>query len=207
MWRITPSAGKKDSFLNSYGIVPLKPKPKLRKKPAEVEFVEKIPDIKASFDREGDDLYIRIIGEGVATINFLMDVDDNLRTSGLAASEIVIDTDDQPLTLKRSLENRTVRSRGGSGDRTFLTGLEQEKVRGSGEFTGGKKYRVKILGGSSTSGFKTIDKTVIGIDDDISNGFDENIGFRVTSINPKPITVHIEVKVKEPKNDINNAEV
>lgn len=205
LWRITPSAGKKDAFLNSHGIVPFKPKQKLRSKPVEVELVDEIPDIKASFDRDGDNLYLNVIGDGEATINFLMDVDDNLRTSGLAASEIVIDTDDQPLTLKRSIENRTVVNR--AGESTFLTGLEREKIRGSGEFTGGKKYLVKILGGSSTSGFKTIDKTVIGIDDDIGNGFDENIGFRVTSINPKPIKVPVEVKIKEPKNTINDAEI
>ena len=205
LWRIPPSSGKKDAFLNSYGIVPFKPKPKLKSKSADVQFVEEIPNIKALFDRDGDNLYIKVIGDGNATINFLMDVDDNLRTSGLAASEIVIDTDNQPLILKRNLENRTVRGRG--GDRTFLTGLEQEKVRGSGEFTGGKKYLVKILGGSSTSGFKTIDKTVIGIDDDIDNGFDENIGFKITSINSKPIKVPVEVKTKESKNTINDAEI
>ena len=32
LWRITPSAGKKDAFLNSYGIVPFAPKPKLKSK-------------------------------------------------------------------------------------------------------------------------------------------------------------------------------
>jgi len=203
LWRIPPSSGKKDAFLNSYGIVPFKPKLKLKSKSLETEFVEEIPDIKASFDRDGDKLYLKIVGEGEATINFLMDVDDSLTTSGLAASEITIDTDDQPLSLKRSVENRTVGGRG--GERTFLTGLEREKIRGSGEFTGGKKYLVKILGGSSTSGFKTIDKTTIGIDDDIDGGFDENIGFKITSINPKPIKVPVEVKIKEPT--INDAEI
>ena len=204
LWRIPPSSGKKDAFLNSYGIVPFKPKIELKSKSADVEFAEEIPNIKSFlFDRDGDKLYLKLTGDGTATINFLLDVDDNLRTSGLAASEIVIDTNDQPLTLKRSLENLTVRGRG--GDRTFLTGLEKEKVRGSGEFTGGKKYLVKILGGSSTSGFKTIDKTTVGIDDDIDNGFDENIGFKITSINPKPIKVPVEVKIKEPT--INDAEI
>ena len=203
LWRITPSAGKKDAFLNSYGIVPFAPKLKLKSKSVEVELVDEIPDIKASFDRDGDDLYLNVIGDGEATINFLMDVDDNLVTSGLAASEIRIDTVDQPLTLKRT------------------PGKEKETIRGSAEFVGGKKYQIKIIGGSPTSGFKTIDKTTIGIDDDIIRrinfgrsttlreveDFDENIGFKITSINPKPIKVPVEVKIKEPKNDINDAEI
>ena len=46
---------------------------------------------------------------------------------------------------------------------------EKEKIKGSGIFTAGRKYRVKVIGGSSTSGFKPIDKTTIGFDDDISN--------------------------------------
>ena len=157
----------------------------------------KIPNIKAAFERDGDELYLRVIGDGEATINFSMDVDDNLITSGLAASEIRIDTMDQSLTLKRT------------------PGKEREVIRGSAQFVGGKKYLIKIIGGSPTSGFKTIDKTTVGIDDDIMStillgrgrnsqveDFDENIAFKITSVNPKSVKIPVDIQLKQKKEEV-----
>ena len=48
-----------------------------------------------------DQTYFEIVpGVGEVEIDFLMDV-DIIKTSGLAASEIRIETDTQPLILKR----------------------------------------------------------------------------------------------------------
>ena len=104
LWRIPASSGKKDAFLNSYGIVPFKPKLELKSKSADVKFTEEIPDIKAFFDRDGDNLYLKVTGDGTATINFLLDVDDNqFDDDGLFAKEITIKTDDTDLKLKENL--------------------------------------------------------------------------------------------------------
>ena len=62
-----------------------------------------------------------------------------------------------------------------------------------------------MIGGNPKTGFKPIDKTTIGFDDDITNGYNENGLLNITSINPKPIKVPVEVKVKEPT--INDAEI
>ena len=186
LYKIKPGAGKKNEFANKYGVQPFKRKPPKEKKPKPKptptpEPVQELEKIRASFERSDDKLYLNVTGDGSAKINFEMDVDDNVITSGLAASEIVIDNDNQPLILKRRPDK------------------EREIIRGGAEFSGGKKYLIKILGGSSTSGFKTIDKTTIGIDDDIMStvlsgnsgrgisapveDYDENIGFKITSIN------------------------
>ena len=185
LYKIKPGAGKKNEFANKYGVQPFKKKPPKDKEPKSIsEPVQELEKIRASFDRSGDKLYLKVTGDGRAKINFEMDVDDNLITSGLAASEIRIDTDNQPLILKRDVKALSFTTGRGlnATESTFYSGKEREVIRGSGEFVGGKKYLIKILGGSSTSGFKTIDKETIGIDDDIGNGYDENIGFKITSI-------------------------
>ena len=178
LWRTDGESGEGDlsDFFNRYGVRPYK-KVKTRTKDVKNK-------VTASFDKDGSDLFLKLSGDGEVEIDFLMDVDDNLITAGLAASEIRIDTDTQPLILRRDL---TLKSRstgsGGSGPiETYYIGKDKEKVRGKGEFTGGKKYRIKTIGGSSDSGFKTIDKTTVGFDDNLSNGYDENIGLKITNI-------------------------
>ena len=210
LWRIPPSSGKKDAFLNSYGIVPFKPKIELKSKSADVKFTEEIPDIKAFFDRDGDNLYLKVTGDGTATINFLLDVDDNqFDDDGLFAKEITIKTDDTDLKLTRSSIQRYTGlppdGRYGRTRRSISRIQEKEKIRGSGTFTGGKTYSIKVIGGNPKTGFKPIDKTTVGFDDDITNGYNENGLLNITSINPKPIKVPVEVKVKEPT--INDAEI
>ena len=208
LWRIPPSSGKKDAFLNSYGIVPFKPKLELKSKSADVKFTEEIPDIKAFFDRDGDNLYLKVTGDGTATINFLLKVDDNqFDDDGLFAKEITIKTDDTDLKLKRESFRRFNGGRAAVNGRPAYTDIvkEKEKIRGSGTFTGGKTYSIKVIGGNPKTGFKPIDKTTVGFDDDITNGYNENGLLNITSINPKPIKVPVEVKIKEPT--INDAEI
>ena len=78
---------------------------------------------------------------------------------------------------------------------------EKETIKGSGEFTAGKEYKVVSIGGSKTSGFRPVDNTVV-FDDDITNGLDNNgelfVDY-VRSINPPK-----SQPPKSPKNGRNN---
>ena len=63
-----------------------------------------------------------------------------------------------------------------------MSGKEKEFITGSGTFTGGGTYLIRVIGGSPTSGFQPIDKTTVGFDDDINNGYDENGLLRITNV-------------------------
>ena len=128
LWRIPPSSGKKDAFLNSHGIVPFKPKLELKSKSADVKFTEEIPDIKVLFNRDGDNLYLKVTGDGTATINFLIKVDDNqFDSDGLFAKEIVIKTDDTDLKLKEKSFRRFNGGRSAVNGRSVYTDIVKEK--------------------------------------------------------------------------------
>ena len=83
-----------------------------------------------------------------------------------------------------------------------LVGKEKEKIKGSGEFTAGKEYKVIASGGSSTSGFKTVDNTIV-FDDDFRNGWDKNAGLEIDYI--RPINPPKSAPPKPPKNGRNNS--
>ena len=79
-------------------------------------------------------------GDGTATINFLLKVDDNqFDDDGLFAKEITIKTDDADLKLKRSSIQRYTGlppdGRYGRTRRSVSRIQEKEKIRGSGTFT------------------------------------------------------------------------
>ena len=176
LFRINSNAGKDSDFLNRFGVLPFNP--------AAVEREEVLVPVKspsqakpqASIVREGDRLFLKVTGGGRIKVDFRLKVDDNLYTSGVFAREIVIKTDDNDLKLQRDI--REVRSGRGS----FTTGKKKETITGSGIFTGGKTYPIKVIGGSPTSGFKPIDKTTVGFDDDIKNGYDENGLLRIENV-------------------------
>ena len=84
----------------------------------------------------------------------------------------------------------------------YITGKEKEKIKGSGEFTAGKEYKVIASGGSSTSGFKTVDNTIV-FDDDFRNGWDKNAGLEIDYI--RPINPPKSAPPKPPKNGRNNS--
>ena len=93
LWRTDGESGEGDlsDFFNRYGVRPYR----------KVTTVENRNKVTAKFDKDGSDLFLKLNGVGEVEIDFLMDVDDNLTDSGLAASEIRIETDTQPLILKR----------------------------------------------------------------------------------------------------------
>ena len=168
--------GKDSNFLNRYGVLPFNP--------AEVEREEVLVPVKskpqpkprATIERSGDKLYVKVTGGGRVKVDFSLKVDDNLYTAGVFAREIVIKTDDNDLKLKRDI--RDVQT----GRSSYLRGKKKEFITGSGTFTGGNTYLIRVIGGSPTSGFQPIDKTTVGFDDDINNGYDENGLLRITNV-------------------------
>ena len=176
LYRINPNAGKDSNFLNRFGVLPFNPAAVEREEVLVPVKSPPQPKPKATIERDGDKLFLKVTGGGRVKVDFRLKVDDNLVTSGVFAREIVIKTDDNDLKLKRDL--RVVRYRKGTG----LRGKEKETITGSGTFTGGKTYRIKVIGGSPTSGFKPIDKTTVGFDDDITNGYDENGLLRIEKV-------------------------
>ena len=169
--------GRDSNFLNRYGVLPFNP--------AAVEKEEVLVPVKAptqskpraTIEASGDKLYVKVTGGGRVKVDFSLKVDDNLFTSGVFAREIVIKTDDNDLKLKRDITERS-QGRGGR----YLTGKKKEFITGSGTFTGGGTYLIRVIGGSPTSGFKPIDKTTVGFDDDINGGYDENGLLRITNV-------------------------
>ena len=172
LFKINPNPGKDSDFLNRFGVLPFNP--------AAVEKEDVLvpvksppqPKPKASIVKRGDELFLKVTGGGRVKIDFKLKVDDNLFTSGVFAREVIIDTDDNDLKLRRDLRE----------ENSTLSGKKKETITGSGTFTGGKGYRIKVIGGSPTSGFKTIDKTTVGFDDDITNGYDENGLLKITNV-------------------------
>ena len=162
--------------MNRFGVLPFNPAAVEREEVLVPVKSPPQPKPKVTIDRDGDELFLKVTGGGRVKVDFRLKVDDNLFTSGVFAREIVIKTDDNDLKLKRDL--RVVRYRKGTG----LRGKEKETITGSGTFTGGKTYRIKVIGGSPTSGFKQIDRTTVGFDDDIKNGYDRNGLLRITNV-------------------------
>ena len=177
LFKINPNAGKDSDFLNRFGVLPFNPAAVERE--ASLVPVKSVSQSKpkASIVREGDKLFLKVTGGGRIKVDFKLRVDDNLYTSGVFAKEIVIKTDDNDLKLQRD-----IRERGGTRGGKYLSGKKKETISGSGTFTGGKTYPIKVIGGSPTSGFKPIDKTTVGFDDDIKNGYDENGLLRIVNV-------------------------
>ena len=149
-------SSKTPGFFTKFGVLPFDPQVE------EVETVSKDPTV--SFDTTSNGMFLKVSGSGRVKVDFRLKVDDNIRTSGLALREVTIQNDGDLLRLKRDARR------------------ENDVARGSAEFTAGKTYRIKQIGGSSTSGFKGIDKTTIGFDDNIDNGYDENAALTITDV-------------------------
>ena len=174
LWRINPNAGRDSNFINRYGVLPFDPTAVERE---EVKVERPQPKPKASIVKDGDELFLKVTGGGRIKIDFRLKVKDSLSTSGVFAREIIIKTDDNDLKLQRDINELNL----GRGQ-TRLSGKEKETITGSGTFTGGKTYPIKVIGSSPTTGFKTIDKTTVGFDDNIANGYDQNGLLTISSV-------------------------
>ena len=165
LWKMNSGAGKDSNFISRFGVLPFDP--------TEVVKIEKkVPVVPPSVKFEvGDDgkTYLKVIGKGRVKVGFEMDVDDEVGNRfGAAVREVKIFSDEGQIILKR-------------------TGTRFEKLNGTGMFTSGKKYLIKSLGGSQTSGSKIgVDKTVLQFDDAVKYGFDGRgyANVKVKSITP-----------------------
>ena len=181
LWKINPSAGKDANFLNQFGVLPFDPTvvsmvEKKVKKTVEVAPTGAPPSVKFEVGDDGKN-YLRVTGNGRVKVGLQLNVNDNPRRSGLALREVKIQADDGEILMKREWVTRAT-------------------DRGIGIFSAGKKYEVKTLGGSKGSGSRIgVDKTSIGYDDNIGNGYDQNANIKITSITPLSSRKQIEETV------------
>jgi hypothetical protein len=180
------SATRFGDFFSRYAVTPFNPlevDPEIIDvKP--IELPAPVEKQKVKFERRGGpngELFMKVIGSGKARIGFKLNVDDNLSTSGLAVKDVKIESDSGYVNLKRDI--KTVNLAGDDDDdpQIRLVGKGKEKIKGFGEFTGGKTYKVIASGGSSTSGFKPVDNTIV-FDDNYQNGWDKNAGLEIDFI-------------------------
>jgi len=120
--------------------------------------------LKASFIQQGSSFYLQVDGSGSGEISFFMDVDDNPFTAGMSAREISIPSDGGRVILKRDPTK------------------EKDSDKGSGTFSGGKKYGpIEIIGaGPGARGPIINSKTRLGIRD--ADGDDANIKINIESV-------------------------
>ena len=203
LFRVRPSVGTYGDFFAKNAVTPFNPleiDPEIKSVPPTVPKPQTFKEPKVKFNRRGGpngELFMEVIGEGKAKIGFKLKVGDSLTTSGLAVRDVKIESDSGNVNLKRDIKDVNL----GRGQNRFV-GKEEEKIKGSGEFTAGKSYKVIASGGSSTSGFKTVDNTIV-FDDDYQNGWDENAGLEIDYI-----TVINQPKskpAKPPRNGKNNS--
>ena len=207
LYKVRPGVGKSGDFFSRNGVTPFNPVELDPEIPAVPPTVPPKPFKKpqAKFIKRGNDLFLKIIGDGRAKINFRLKTDDNQFVSGVFAREIRIQADGPDVRLKRDIKqifNASGKSRNQGGSTYFERIKEKEKIFGQGVFTSGREYKVHIIGGSSGTGFKPVDNTVI-FDDDYDNGLDENGALSIRNITaldqPK------SEPPKSPKNGRNNS--
>jgi len=197
LYRMRPDVGPFGDFFNRDGITPFNPVELDKEIPAVPPTVAPTPFVKpkTKFIRRDGNVYLKVIGTGRAKIGFKLKIDDNPITKGLALKEVRIDSDGGVVSIKRGRI-------GDDGKYDRGRWREKDTKFGEGTFTAGKEYRVRVTGGSGTSGFKPVDNTVV-FDDDIDNGLDDNGALTVRSI--VSLDEAKSQPPKPPKNGKNNS--
>ena len=154
LWRINPEAGKNADFLNRYGVLPFDPGEAKIQTDVNQDPGRSAQNPEAKFEQEGDQLYLKVTGGGRIKVNFSVNVKDDPNVAGVAAREIRIETDTNDVILSNNQNKQKV------------------TLRGSGEFTGGKKYKIKVIGGAKNAGLPNVGRTKIGLKD--GHGDDNN---------------------------------
>ena len=194
LYRTNPNIkGKQGDFFNDNAVTPFNPLeidpeyPNVKKRDKNPSAAPPKTKPQIKFINRGGIPKLKITGSGKVKVGFKLKVNDNLRTSGVFARQVDIQTDNGVIQLKRDITERVT---AGRGNTTFtrLEGSEREEIFGSGIFTAGQEYDIKMIQSSSGSGFKATDETVI-FDDDADDGIDENgllsVEF-INSLNEKP---------------------
>ena len=206
LYRMRPDVGPFGDFFNKDGITPFNPVELDKEIPAVPPTVKPTPFVKpqAKFIKRNGEVFLKVIGTGKAKIGFKLKTDDNFVTSGVFARKVKVSADGPDVILERTEQKRfnaSGKSRFQGRDAYNRRIKEKETIKGSGEFTAGKEYKVKSIGGSPTSGFKPVDDTVV-FDDDITNGLDNNGELFIDYI--RPINPPKSELPKPPKNGRNN---
>ena len=182
LYRVNPSNKKDADFINEFGVSPVAPSTVKRDAGRLAEDAEE--RLGAKFIYENDKVYLKVTGNGRVKVSLRLKVDDNPDTAGLAVTEARIECEGEDIRIRRGM----------SGDNGTYKGGEWRtdgKWYGAGEFISGKKYRVKLIGGGRDSGIGVKERNKVGIDDNISNGYDENGELKMISVNvlesPTPI--------------------
>ena len=171
LYRTNPNIkGKQGDFFNDNAITPFNPLeidpeyPNVKKRDKNPSAAPPKTKPQIKFIDRGGIPKLKITGSGKVKVGFKLKVNDNLRTSGVFARQVDIQTDNGFIQLKRDITERVTTGRGGG--RTVLEGSEREEIFGSGIFTAGQEYDIKMIQSSSGSGFKATDETII-FDDDL----------------------------------------
>ena len=83
--------------------------------------------------KENNNYFLLVGGNDLVQASFTFDWDDNTRTAGIAASKVIIDTENGPLILNRP------------------SGSEKGSTSAKGKFKADKRYRIKFEGRASGS--------------------------------------------------------
>ena len=162
LWKMNPTYVKKGknkdgNFLNQYGVCPFDPgKPEVKTVPSSIKL-----------EKDGDQIYVVAEGAGQIEGFFQMTTDDDPEDSGLAVTQIDIDSDSGNVSLRRGRVGNTYK--------------ENDRQSAKGIFTAGKRYKVRVVGGVKGSGIAKFTSGSFKIDDNLGNGFDENAEFRIKS--------------------------
>ena len=173
LYSVNASNSKNAGFINKYGVSPVSPVAVERDAGILAKNAEERLDAK--FIYENDKVYLKVTGEGRVRVSLRLKVKDNPDVSGLAVTEARIECEGEDIRIRRGMH----------GDNGTYEGGEwrtDDTKYGAGEFISGKKYRVRLSGGGRDSGIGVRERNKIGIDDNISNGYDENAELEITSV-------------------------
>ena len=148
LYRTNPNIkGKQGDFFNDNAITPFNPLeidpeyPNVKKRDKNPSAAPPRTKPQIKFIDRGGIPKLKITGSGKVKVGFKLKVNDNLRTSGVFARQVDIQTDNGFIQLKRDITERVTTGRGGG--RTVLEGSEREELFGSGIFTAGQEYDIQ----------------------------------------------------------------
>lgn len=135
-------------------------------------------DIKPRFIEKSGKYFLEVTGIGSGEVSFVMDVNDAFYIAGLAATEIIIPSDNKKLKFTR----KGVAGLFGKGSTYYE---KEETIKDSGKFTAGKTYGpIEIIGASAGVGKPRVSNNKLGLLD--TEGTDENIKLIIDKVTNNP---------------------
>ena len=152
--------------------------------------------LTARFERRGSDMFLVMDGNGSATVNLTLKMDDNPNIKGDSCRSVRIGD----VELKR-----TIIGAGGRG-RSKGRPKEKELISGKGTFIGGERYKVVVSGASAGAGTPRVNRDTIELLDSGGNDTNGTIkigrltdrqGAPVKGLNPMSLAIRIRADVTE----------